>query len=250
MRTTLQYLAILVVASSSSTLWASPYISTGQYFAEPGSWTVGAAGSTHQAWDDFFLTSGNLPDAGYNTNPAIATDPVANATGAMVTGTKNFYQFSGNYSADADIYNHGTVGTDGTHIIVQTSATANGGTTVIPGSLEVVDLGGSALTGGDNASALVNGDLLAAGVVSSSFGDVDMRVSIWEFFLPNYTGDFHVQWDESVHSSFDQLRVDSLITASALPATSFTFQAIPEPGSVVLALLGLIGVAGTRRSRS
>ena len=241
--------ALLTVVCATATLSASPYIDTGEYFVEPGSWTVGDAGSTYQAWDDFFVASGNTPDAGYSTNPAIATQPVVNSTG-LVTGTKNFYHYGMNYAMDADIYNHGTGGTDGTHVIVQTAATTGSGESVVPDSLEIVDLGGSALTGGDNASALVDGGLLASGTVGSGMGPTTMQIRIWEFFLPGYTGDFTVQWDERMHSSFDQLRVDSLIAANAQPATPFTFQEIvPEPSAVVMALLGLVGIVCRRRNQ-
>lgn len=246
-------IAICFTATSHAALYPGP---SGSYFVEPGSWTVGDSGSTYQAWDNFSGSTGNTPDAGYNTNPSIGTQPVVNVNfPGFRSGSSNFYSFSGPYSIEAEIENHGTGGSNGTHIIVQTAATMNGDpgaggpASVFYSTLEIVDPNGVSLTGGDNGSALVNAGLLANGIVNSTFGPVSMEVRIWEFFLAGYTGDFNVQWDEIVHSSFDELRVDSLVTASALPATPFTFQQIPEPGTVVLAVLGMIGIVGTRRQK-
>jgi hypothetical protein len=246
---TLAFLALATAVFQTQAI-ASPYIGTGEYFVDPDGWNVGDAGSTFQAWDNVATLTNNTPDAGYAANPTIASSPtLSGSPPAFRTGSGNFYSFMGPYNALANIYNHNSGGTDGTHVIVQTAATANG-TSVLPNTLEIVDLAGGAIAGGSNASALVNGDALAAGIVGSSMGDVDYEVLIWEFFLPNYTGDFRVRWTEMVDSSFDQLRVDSFITANALAPTAYTFQQIPEPSSMVISLLGLAGVLVGRRSRS
>jgi hypothetical protein len=155
----------------------------------------------------------------------------------------NFYSFSGNYPVSANIYNHGAGA--GTHVIVQTAATLGGtGQTVLPGTLQIVDLGGSPLTGGANSAAVVNGDEIFNGSVSSSMGEVTLAVQIWEFFLPGFAGDFRVQFTEEIHSSFDQLRVDSMISSTAF-APSF----VPEPTSLALAGLCAFGLALSRKRR-
>ena len=118
---------------------------------------------------------------------------------------------------------------------------------MISGALEIVDLGGAALPGGANSSALVDAAVVAAGPVISTFGTVNLQVLLWEFFLPGYTGDFRVQWTEIDDSSLDQLRVDSFIAASALSPTSFVFQSIPEPSGLALALLAVTGFVTKRR---
>ena len=237
--------AVLVALSIVAPAWAG-YTTPGLYFVEPGGWDVGDVGSTSQAWDALFVTSGNLPDAGYAANPAIATQPTLNASSpAIATGSQNFYSFVGNYPVFANIYNHGAGGSDGTHVIVQTAATLGGtGQTVLPGTLEVVDLSGNALTGGGNVDSLVDGVEMFNGIVSSSFGNVSNGVSIWEFFLPGYTGDFRVKWTEEIHSSFDQLRVDSMIAPAAFPA-SF----VPEPTSLALFGVCALGLAMKRNRR-
>jgi hypothetical protein len=66
---------------------------------------------------------------------------------------------------------------------------------------------------------------------------VTLETYIWEFFLPNYTGDFRVQWDQLAHSSFDQLRVDSMIAESAFEITP-----IPEPATALLLPFAMFAV--------
>jgi hypothetical protein len=118
---------------------------------------------------------------------------------------------------------------------------AGGPASVFYDTMEIVDLAGLPITGGDNASA-IHEEQIWSGLVGSTFGDVTIETFIWEFYLPGYTGDFRVQWDEIVHSSFDQLRVDSMVTESALPITP-----IPEPASVILLVLGSLAVSRRRQ---
>lgn len=249
MKTPVLFVTFLATATACSTLWASPYVGTGQYFINPAGWNVSDPGSTHQAWDDLTALAGNVPDGGFSANPAVGTSPILSGNApAFRTGSGNLYSFSGPYSAFANIYNHGTPGTDGTHVLVQTAASKNT-YSAIPTSMKLVDLAGVPLAGGDNASALVNAGLLAAGTVNSTMGPVTYEVLVWEFFLPTYTGDFRVEWTEDTDSSFDQLRVDSFLTPSALTATSFSFQPIPEPGTFGISVLGLLGVFVGSRCR-
>lgn len=236
--------ALLVALSLSSAALAG-YTATGALFIEPAGWNVGDAGSTSQTWDTLSASTNNAPDAGfYSTNPAIATLPLLSVSSpGFHVSSGNFYSFSGNYPVSANIYNHGSGA--GTHVIVQTAATLGStGQTVLPGTLQIVDLGGSPITGGVNSAALVNGDEMFNGTVSSSMGEVTLAVQIWEFFLPGYTGDFRVQFTEEIHSSFDQLRVDSMITGTAF-APSF----VPEPTSLALAGLCAFGLALSRKRR-
>jgi hypothetical protein len=254
-----------VVVLTTATAFASPYIGTGEYFVDPDGWDVGDAGSTFQAWDTFAPNppgppSNNLPpkspDAGLTTNPVIGIGPTVTGSAApgtfiFVTGTNNIYSPMGNYSLNANIRNHGTGGGDGTHVIVQTaSSLGDPAVSVVPDTLNIVDLSNNPITGGANSAALVDGGVIAAGFVDSTMGPVKLEVLIWEFFLPNYTGDFRVTWSEGIHSSFDQLRVDSFVTPNALAPTTYTFQQIPEPSSIFIGLLGLAGICVGRRSCS
>lgn len=232
----------LLVALSFVSVAVAGYTPTGDLFVEPAGWNVGVSGSTNQTWDALFVAANNAPDAGfYTTNPAIATAPSLSALSpGFATGTQNFYSFTGDYPVTASIYNHGTAGSNGTHVIVQTSATLGGsGDTVLPGTLEVVDLTGNAITGGANVDALVNGAEMFNGEVTSSFGTVTLQAKIWEFFLPGYTGDFQVRWTEQIHSSFDQLRIDSMIASSAFAPS---FVAVPEPASLALVGACVLGL--------
>lgn len=254
----------MILAALTSSVLASPYIGTGEFFVDPAGWNVGDSGSTYQAWDNFPVNPpgppSNIlppksPDAGLTTNPALGAGPTVTGIGApealiFTTTSGNIYSPMGNYTLNGNIPNHGTGGGVGTHVIVQTaSSLGDPAVSVVPNTLHLVDLSDNPLTGGANSEALVNGGVLAAGVVGSVQGPVEYEVLIWEFFLPNYTGDFRVQWTQGIHSSFDQLRVDSMIAPTAFAPTDFVTQVIPEPSSLVVGLLGLAGVLIGRRNR-
>ncbi|MHB1158576.1 MAG: PEP-CTERM sorting domain-containing protein [Phycisphaerales bacterium] len=219
--------ALLAIALSSG-----PAFAAATSFVAPGSWSVGDAGTTYQEWDTFTATTGNTPDFGYAINPATLTAPTVDATTpGFVAGSGNFYSFTTNYGFVAAIPNYSASPTDGTHIIVQTSATLNEDQGVLADTLHITDALDNAITGGDNAGALRH-DVLFEGIVNSSFGPVTQREEIWEFFLPGYTGDFKIAADISIHSSFSELRVDTAISDSA-----FAITPIPEPAA--LSLLGI-----------
>jgi hypothetical protein len=255
---------VMALAGPQFQAVASPYIGTGEYFVDPDGWNVGDTGSTFQAWDTFAPKFGapsatlpaRSPDAGLTTNPVLGTGPTVTGSGSpgtfiFVTGTNNIYSPIGNYTLNANIPNHNSGGGNGTHVIVQATASVGDPPVgVVPNTLNIVDLSNNPITGGANSSALVNGGLIAAGIVDSTMGPVQLEVRIWEFFLPNYTGDFRATWTQGIHSTLDQLRVDSFITVNALAPTAYTFQQIPEPSSMAIGLLGLAGVFVGRRSHS
>lgn len=208
-------------------------------FVEPGGWAVDATHSTYQEWDTMTANTGNLPDHGNTNNPILLT----NATHSVkppgfLTGSKNFYAWTGHYGATADIYNHG--GNGGTHVIVQTGSSLNYDTSLAASygdgshtnelvaghgwgnfwdTLKIVDLNGNPIPGGDNASALQIAEVSYRENVPSSFGPVDYQELIYEFWLPGYTGDFRVDWDQIQHATMDTLRVDTLIAAQPFPIT-------------------------------
>lgn len=250
-------------------------------FYEPAGWTVGDLNSTYQQWNDKDATTGNLPDQGYTTIPGSLTDPTHSAKSpGFLTGTSNFYSFSTHYGATADIYNHGGSSgpggyssTSGTHVIVQIGTSQNAdplawatygdgthgelvaghGVGVFWDSLQLLDLTDSPITGGANNEALIITEVSYRENVTSTFGPVDYQELIYEFWLPGYTGDFRVDWDQVVHGTIDTLRVDSMI-AEAGPGNLTPFVAtVPEPSSAVLMLgmtvLGGLGYVARRRRR-
>ncbi len=209
-------------------------------FVTPGNWAISDTNTTYQEWDAFTATTNNTPDIGHSTSPTIASTPTVDATApGFRTSSGNFYAFSGDYGFDASVYNHTTatgVSGYGTHVIIQTSETVNGSTGIYPTTIQITDLAGTAITGGDNAD-LLRYDIIAEGPVSSPFGTVTLREEIYEFFLPNFIGDFKVSADVIVHASLDQIRIDSAIRASAAEITT-----IPEPASLALLAIGATAI--------
>lgn len=203
-------------------------------FVEPKFWDVGESFTTYQEWDVLSSVTGNRPDLGYQTNPVLPNEPTLSALSpAIVTGAGAFYAFANDYAIEAKIFNHGAAAPAGagTHVIIQTAATMNpdpavgGPASVYIDSLELRDPGtGLPLAGGANAEALSKAELWQ-GEVQSPFGAVQQQELIWEFFLPNYTGDFVIYADVIVHCQFRQLRVDTVNVAEA-------YEPIPVTGDL------------------
>lgn len=288
MSTTVRFLgrtaAMVAIAGLITSTASAGYITTlgiENTFYEPAGWSVGDVNSTYQEWNDKDATTGNLADQGYTTNPSSLTDATHSAKApGFITGTSNFYSFSTHYGATADIYNHGGSSggggygpTFGTHVIVQvgtsqnqdeatwatygdgshTEFAAGHGVGVFWDTLQLVDLSDAPITGGGNDDALVIAEVSYREGVTSSFGEVDYQELIYEFWLPGYTGDFRVDWDQVVHGTIDTLRVDSMI-AEAAPGGITPFVAtVPEPSSAVLmfgmTVLGGLGYIARRRRR-
>lgn len=197
-------------------------------FQEPAAWSVGDVNSTYQEWDVLTSGTGNLPDVGRFPNSSTSTLSVA--TPGFLTGAHNLYSYSGNYAWRADVDNSDGIGA-GTSVIVQTASTLNSGTGVLLDSLAIVQSNGSPIVGGDTASAVRSLTLFEGQIWSAAIGQyVTTQERLWEFLLPNYTGDFRVTGANMVHSSLMQLRVDSMLTP------------VPEPSAVVLVGIALVAV--------
>jgi hypothetical protein len=199
-------------------------------FLQPAGWTPGDFQSTYQAWNNFTNTTAAAPDAGYSVNPSGLNSPAMSATGAIVTGSQNYYSFAADYSATAKIFNYGGAsgsgGLDpslGTHVIVQNMASTYSDIGVYPDSLQLVGLNGESLLGGTDALQSI---VTWQGVIDSPLGPASTEQRLWEFFLPNYSGDFKAIWNEKIHSSLMEVRIDTMLAENAFPLTS-----VPEPGT-------------------
>ncbi|MDZ4656973.1 MAG: hypothetical protein SH868_05270 [Bythopirellula sp.] len=198
-------------------------------FQSPTDWTVGGTGSTYQEWE----ASEATPFASVNTLPtASITSPTITSLAKMsvqspgfVASSGGYYSFSETiptYRIFANVYNHaGSFGTGGpyannhgTRVIVQTAATMNPdyAASVFQNSVELVKIDGTALAGGANTD-LLSVTQLFLGEVETSFGLADQQELRLEFFLPSYAADFRVRFQSSVHSSFQELRVDTLLVS-------------------------------------
>ncbi len=205
----------------------------GGEFLAPAWWGLGDTGTTYQQWDFLTAGTGNVPDIGRMTDGTTLPDPTLSVTPpAFVTGSGNFYSFSGPYSVETDIPNYGSGA--GTHVIVQTSASMNpdpnagGPASVYLDSLRIEDGAGSVLPGGANADALQE-SLVTTTISSGPSGDVTVEWLIWEFYLPGHAGDFQIVSDSIIHSSFYEARVDTAIASVAYPITP-----IPEPATMLM----------------
>ncbi len=198
-------------------------------FEEPTAWSVGDPDSTFQEWNasDFaFATTDTVPTA-ENINPAIATQALMNVVlPGFRAGSGGYYSVSGPYGVVADVLNHGGASGSGgpypagsgTHVIVQTAATINTDidTGLVADQLHLTLPSGDPLTGGGNAD-LLRMDELFVGDVLTSFGIVPQQELVFEFFLPNFTGDFRLNSTSELHSSFQHLRVDTFIVEASGP---------------------------------
>ena len=210
--------------------------SDAEHFEIPQHWSISNALTTYQEWDVLTMRSGNTPDFGWSSNPAGLSQPtLSTASPAFVSGSANFYSFSGNYSIESVIFGHGGAGGGGTpagygtHVIVQTAASvySDGGSSVFADSVRIVDVSGNAISGGANIEAL-RAEELWQGLRMSTMGEVTQQELLWEFWLPGFTGDFKILADVSMHSMFMQMRVDTIAAPTA----------VPEPASMGLLLLG------------
>ena len=183
------------------------------------------------------------------------------------------------FGATATIHNHGgdsgtgSYGTEyGTHVIVQTGSTQNHdpaawatygdgthhelveghGVGNFSDTMQLVDaVTGASIVGGGNDDAMQIAELTYENTVITSFGEASYSELLYEFWLPGYTGDFQVDWDQTVHGTIDTVRVDSMIAmAGGGGDTPFALTPVPEPATIGLLLSGmaaLVGVSAVRR---
>lgn len=194
-----------------------------QFFAEPNGWSLGDPNSSYQEWDVLMQGTDNMPDVGSLANPSRSFEPKLSVVApGFVSSSANFYSYSGEYSVDALVTSSLEVRTGyGTHVIVQTAANINSDidTSVYIDSLEIVGPAGEPITGGGSGERLRAHEIWR-GIVSSFWGQVTQQEVIWEFYLPNYTGDFRVRADVAIHSRFSALRIDTMAAQQPFAVTS------------------------------
>ncbi len=201
-------------------------------FSDPS--FVGQADTTQNEWDVFFAPVGNAPDVSEDATHSGST--VAVSGPGFTSGSNNFYAFGGSYDVSASIVAPSVAGA-GTHVVVQLANTVGYGG---HSNVQVFDDGGSLLSDSPfNENETFNGS------VSSSFGPVTQVETMFEFWLDGYTGDLSVTWTNGQHSSFKAVRVDTLATSST-PAAA----AVPEPSSIAIIGIALVGCCAIRRRRS
>ncbi len=218
--------ALLLTSSQSANVHA-----TGAQFLAPDGWSVGDLDSTFQEWDAnidfenpenaFSFSQSDTPPSDVNVNPALNPDSFSTMgvdLPGFVAGSGGYYAFGGPYTIYADVLNHGGLAGNGgpyesnfgTRVFVQTAATMSGGATVLDESMQLVQPDGSSITGGDSASALQAIELFV-GDVDTPIGVLPQQELLYEFWLPGYTGDFRVEFGMMQSSSFQHLRIDTLI---------------------------------------
>ena len=211
------------------------------YFVDPNNWQAGDIYSTYQEWDVFSPPPNPPDEAGfYMANPAVLNSPSLLPESPGFFSTTGFYAFSNDYSFYIDIYNHGGSSGSGapvgygTHVIVQTMATtnpdgsegddSNNPVGLFPDSLRIVDFDDANIPGGGNDEALRVDRICSLKMASGGHAwDVYSEELIFEFFLPDYTGDFRIRADAVNHSNTKQVQVDTMLASEA-------FEITPIPG--------------------
>ncbi len=247
----LAFLGIAWVAAMPAQAYTTSF-GAENLFVSPSGWNTGDANATYNEWDAYTVIIGNAPDIGAVSNPAgLSGAALSTQSPGFVAEPGLFYSFSGNYGIVAEVYNHGGVSggggfaaADGTHIIVQTggtqSRTPGSAPELVPGhgvsnlwqTLQIVDHAGNTIVGGDNASALQIREVSYRTGLASNFGPVNYQDVLYEFWLPGYSGDFRVDFDQIQHATLDTIRVDSTIAPQA------------TGGGTPFALLLAEGIAG------
>lgn len=238
--------ATCAVASAAS--FASASVSPLFPLVEPAGWSVGTPLSTSQDWAASAADPiTGVPNVVFNDAGAGLTAPtLTTANGGFVASSGGLYSFSTPYTATASLVapTAGVPAGAGTYVIVQTFGTVNPDFGSVLG-MTLTDFGGTPLAGAQHLHSELYSYLEE---YSSPFGVVPAQASIDEFWVPGFVGDFKAVANLSVHSSLQEIRVDTIL---ALPgagdSSPFALTAVPEPASCGLLGVAAIGLLGRRR---
>ncbi len=243
----LSHRAMIIGFATISVLGAAQaaYVSPAFSLVSPSAWSVGSSGSTSQDWGANTLDAiSGVPNVSYNDAGAGLTLPTLAASGAFLAGSGGYYGLAP-YSAYTTISNNsaGAPVNAGTHVIVQGFSTLN----------EASGITGVTLT--DSLGASISGAVLLGSSIygytdsyAASYGTVSAQAVIYEFWLPDYTGDIKVTLSAKEHVSLLEVRVDTKIASADVGGGSpFALTAVPEPASLSIAGLAAVGLLMRRR---
>ena len=226
-RTLLRLVLVVAVAMQLH----SAVLATAYNFQEPTDWAVGDAGSTYNYWEATisvpFLAS-NSPPTGANINPAINAIAGLNVRSpGFVASSGSYYSFTGDFEIFADIYNHGGSAATtsdyqsgyGTRVIFQTAATTNVDLdfSIYSDSVEFLNLDNTPFPETRAPELVGITEIFRQDGVETPFGPAEQQELLSEYYLPEFSGDFRIQFTDAKHSSFQNFRVDTLLVAETSP---------------------------------
>lgn len=232
-------------------------------FVEPAGWSVGSPLSTSAGWAAGGSTStpiGRLttslpsnpgtPNVYYDdAGGSLASPVLTGVSPAFIASSGGYYSFGGNYTVNAVVSNHTTAPATGagTHVIVQAFTTLN--PDFVSGSIfspTITDTSNNAISG----AQLLRSDKYGLDPDFPLFGGVSAEAYIFEYWLPEYVGDFKAGFGVAVHGSLQAVQVDTKIADAVDGDSPFAITAVPEPATAAMLALGGTGLLFRRRRQT